>query len=58
MTADNDGPVKAAMGSKCTKHVRNDGPIDLLDGVHMHGAPAQPEVVVPLLMIAAPVEHM
>ena len=53
MTADDDGPVKAAMGSICTEHVRDDGPVDLLDGVHMHGASAQPEVVkVPLSTIA------
>ena len=57
MTTDDDGPVEAAMGSICTDHVCDDGPVDLLDGVHKHGAPAQPEVVVvPLSKIAAPVE--
>ena len=59
MSTDDDGPVKAAMGSICTEPVSDDGPVDLLDGVHMHGASAQWEVVkVPLSMstIAAPVD--
>ena len=59
MTTNDNGPVEAAMGSICTDLFGNDGPVDLLDGVHMHGASAQPEVVkVPLSMttIAAPVE--
>ena len=59
MTADDDGPVKAAMGSACTEHVSDNGPVDLLDGVHVHGASTQPELVkVPLSMstITAPVD--